>query len=73
MTFKKRKADVEINQLDVHTIKSTSGLFFKGPFYTNHWRSIVKSNHGLAQTGESHIEDVQSILLDNDDVDTFNF
>lgn len=61
-------AQVKLDEMKVDVIKKNAGLFFEGPFTTRHWRSFHKENTGFGKTGHGTIQQVVSIVKDNDTI-----
>jgi hypothetical protein len=62
---------ISFDQLEISVINESSGLFLDGPHTTNHWRSVRKETSGWGKVNGASLEEVFSIVKDNDGVDIF--
>lgn len=71
--MKKRSLQPQVgfDKLEISVINESSGLFLDGPHTANHWRSVRKETSGWGQVNGASLEEVFSIVKDNDGLDVF--
>jgi hypothetical protein len=60
---------VQVNQIYVNTIDTSSGIFI-GTNYAHNWSSHRKNNYGFGSVSNSQVLNNTSYVIDNDLVDT---
>jgi hypothetical protein len=63
---------ITFDKLEINVINESSGLFMDGPHSADHWRTYRKETTGWGHMNEGTLEEVYSIVKDNDGVDFVN-
>ncbi|OCA85078.1 hypothetical protein [Pseudobacillus wudalianchiensis] len=69
MTPAKITNHVNVNQIYVNSIDTSSGIFV-GTNYANNWSSHRKNNYGFGSISHSQVSNNYSYVMDNDVIDT---
>lgn len=64
--------DIQGKAIQIGSISKASGVFLNGPTSSNYRRSVNKINTCLTLSGTAHIQNVQSVLKDNDHIDLYS-
>lgn len=65
------KAKIELGNIQVTSVDTSSGIFISQLNFANGWRSQIKSNSGFGEIGDhNHLENCISTVSDDDIIDS---